>query len=60
MITPIIAKKGHVLTDGKDYVRVVYPADDGSAAIYHEITEEEYAEIMAKEKREAEERRNGY
>ena len=60
MRTPIIAREGKVLTNGEIYGKMIYLADGVDANTFYEITEEEYAEILAKEEREAEERRNGY
>lgn len=42
----IEASEGHVLTDGKNYVRRTYPASGLSADGFYEITEAEYEAIM--------------
>ncbi len=60
MRTPIIASEGKVLTNGEIYGKMIYLAKGVDANTFYEISEEEYAEILAKEEREAEERRNGY
>lgn len=57
----LTASEGHVLTDGKRYAKIACLArgDDGNG--WYEITDEEYAAVMAqkeKESREAFERSN--
>lgn len=42
----LIAKNGKLLTDGTIYVKVVDLAEDRSEEEFHEITEEEYEEIL--------------
>lgn len=47
--TILTADEGHYLTNGETYgTTVVLPAG-ADAAIWHEITKEEYNEIMAKQ-----------
>ena len=51
----LIANDGMVLTNGTDYGREVFLADTETAENWHEITEEEYNEILkAKEQANAE------
>ena len=54
MRTPIIAKEGYVLTNGEIYGKMIYLAEGVSPDAFYEITEEEYAEIVAKEESEME------
>ena len=42
----IYADEGKVLTNGEIYGKVIYLADDANIEDYHEITDEEYAEIL--------------
>lgn len=42
----LIASDGMILTNGTDYGREVFLADTEKADNWHEITEEEYAEIL--------------
>lgn len=49
MRTPIIAKEGHILTNGEIYGKMIYLADGVSPDTFYEITDAEYAEILAKE-----------
>lgn len=41
--TVLYADEGMVLTNGKDYGRVIYLAEGADASAYREISEEEYA-----------------
>ncbi|MBQ8836654.1 MAG: hypothetical protein IJ002_04000 [Clostridia bacterium] len=43
----LIADEGMVLTDGENYGRVIYLAEDADAGAYREITQAEYDAIMA-------------
>lgn len=45
----IYAKDGKILTDGETYGKVVFLADGVKAESFHEITEEEYQEILDEE-----------
>lgn len=42
----LIAKKGYVLTDGEAFVKIVDLAEGDGGEAWHEITEEEYQEIL--------------
>lgn len=46
IINKIIADEGMILTDGNSYGRVVYLGKSDTAENWHEITEEEYQEIL--------------
>lgn len=48
------ADKGKWLTDGEVYAKAVKLADGRSSDEFHEITEEEYAEIVAENEEETE------
>ena len=43
------AEEGMILTDGETYGRTVMLAEDRNADEFHEITEEEYNEIIKEE-----------
>lgn len=43
----LTASEGHILTNGTAYGRIIYLADGADASLFHEITDEEYAEILA-------------
>lgn len=49
----LIANKGMILTDGEIYGTKIYLAEGRKEEEFHEITTEEYAEIL-KEEEEAE------
>ena len=42
----IYADEGKVLTNGEIYGKIIYLADGANVEDYHEITDEEYSEIM--------------
>lgn len=42
----IYADEGKILTNGEIYGKIIYLADDASVEDYHEITDEEYLEIL--------------
>ncbi len=44
--TILYADDGKVLTNGEIYGKAIYLAEGASAADYHEITEEEYKNII--------------
>lgn len=45
----ITADEGKVLTDGEIYGKSIFLAEGASSNDFHEITEEEYKRILAKE-----------
>lgn len=47
--TILCADEGMILTNGETYARKLVLGDWDKAENYHEITEEEYNEIMAKD-----------
>lgn len=47
------ADEGVVLTDGEDYARVIYLAEDTDSAAYHQITETKYEAVLAAQSGEA-------
>ena len=54
MRTPIIANEGMVLTNDEIYGKVIYLAEGVSPDAFYEITDAEYAEILAKQQAEME------
>lgn len=50
----LIASEGMVLTDGENYGREVFLAVDGDQSKWHEITQEEYDELMGEQEKESE------
>lgn len=48
----IYAEEGMVLTDGEHYGTIIHLADSEDSSKYHEISKEEYEQIM-KEQEEA-------
>ncbi len=53
--TTLYAEEGMILTNGKDYGKIVHLAVDADASAYYEITEEEYNAIIAAEAKTNEE-----
>ena len=51
----LTASEGYVLTNGDVYGKEVYLGANDSAENWHEITDAEYAEIMAVREQQAEE-----
>lgn len=47
--TKLTASKGMVLTDGKNYGKIIYLAEGADESAWHEITDAEYEEITNKE-----------
>ncbi len=45
----LTADEGKVLTDGENYGKQIFLAEDKTAEGYYEITDEQYQEIVAKE-----------
>lgn len=50
----LTASKGHILTDGESYGRIVYLASGDDGSKWHEITEAEYEAKQAELKASAE------
>lgn len=50
----LYADDGMMLTNGKDYGKVIYLAEGADAAAYREISEEDYNAIMAESEGESE------
>lgn len=48
-ITKLTASVGHVLTNGEAYGKEIYLGINDKAENWHEITDEEYADIVEKE-----------
>lgn len=48
-VNVIKAEKGKILTDGTIYGRTIYLAKGRTADEFHEITEDEYNDIIAQE-----------
>jgi hypothetical protein len=49
----IYADEGKVITNGKVYGKIVYLADGDNGEDFYEITDEEYAAIMAEKEKES-------
>ena len=47
--TVIYAEEGMILTNGETYGTQIFLADGEDAGAYHEITKEEYEEILQEE-----------
>lgn len=54
-ITKLTASDGHVLTNGDVYGKEIYLGKNDSPDNWHEITDAEYAEILAQQERKMEE-----
>ena len=54
-ITKLTASSGHTLTNGEVYGKEIYLGRFDSPANWHEITDEEYAAILAEEERKMKE-----
>lgn len=54
-ITKLTATEGHVLTNGEAYGKEIYLGKFDSPANWHEITDAEYAEIVAEQEAKNEE-----
>ena len=50
--TIIYAEDGHVLTDGEIFGKQIFLAEGVSAEDFHEITDEEYHQILNKQRAE--------
>lgn len=50
----LTATDGMILTNGSEYGKVIFLGDTASPEDYHEITEVEYNEILARAEAEAE------
>ena len=48
-ITKLTASKGHVLTNGETYGKEIYLGKHDRPENWHEITDAEYAEIVAEQ-----------
>lgn len=53
----LTASDGHVLTNGEVYGKVIYLGVNDKAENWHEITDAEYAEIVAEQEAKAPEMR---
>ena len=47
--TTLYADKGFVLTNGKEYGRIIHLAIGADVSAYYEISDEEYGAIMSEE-----------
>ena len=56
-IRKLTASEGHTLTNGEAYGKEIYLGKNDHADNWHEITDEEYATIVAEEESKAEEER---
>jgi hypothetical protein len=52
--TTLYADEGMILTDGENFGRIVHLAVSADASTWHEITEEEYEEILARQQEQIE------
>lgn len=57
-ITKLTATEGHVLTNGEAYGKEIYLGKFDSPTNWHEITDAEYAEIVAEQEAKIEEEMN--
>ena len=53
-ITKLTASNGHVLTNGEAYGKEIYLGVNDAPENWHEITDEEYAAIVADQEKETE------
>lgn len=58
-IKKLTASEGMTLTNGETYGKVIYLGCNDSPDNWHEITDEEYAEILAEQERLMEEEMQG-
>lgn len=56
-ITKLTASDGHMLTNGEVYGKEIYLGKNDNAENWHEITDDEYADILAAEEAKAREMR---
>ncbi len=54
----LTATDGMVLTDGENFGKEVFLAEGADVNAWHEITDEEYEEILAEEEKKKEEMQN--
>ena len=57
IVRKLTASQGHTLTNGEAYGKEIYLGVNDKAENWHEITDEEYAAIVAEEESKAEEER---
>ena len=50
-VTKLTASEGHILTDGENYGRIVFPASGDDGSKWYEITAEEYNKILEEKER---------
>lgn len=50
----LYAEEGKIFTDGTNYGKIIYLANDASVEDYHEITDAEYQEILKAQELETE------
>lgn len=55
-MTVLKANEGKIFTDGESYGKVIFLAEGADPSKFHEITDAEYAEILAAEAAKMEEK----